>query len=155
VPVAQLSTSRIRNPPMPMLAMPPPDRPLASSMLPRSPGVQRISLLSDAEQNERRLEPMSCASGRTLGSRQYMRIPGRLVLVAAIPMALIGGTAVSPAPTLFSGDAPIAFEIKAPFTDLIADGRDTEDYSVTGTVSSGDGQNRAGDNVKVALRGHT
>jgi len=86
-----------------------------------------------------------------------MRIPGGLVLVAAIPMALTGRTSVSRAPTLFSGDAPIAFEIKAPFTDLIAVGRETEDYSVTGTVSSGSGggQDGAGDNVKVALRGHT
>lgn len=86
-----------------------------------------------------------------------MRVLARLVVVAAIPIVLAGRTIVPSAPTLFSTETPVAFEVKAPFADLIAAGRETEDYSVDGVVSSGgdSSRNAAGDSVKVALRGHT
>jgi hypothetical protein len=86
-----------------------------------------------------------------------MSMTARLLLAAAIPIVLAGRTSVPAGPALFSADTPLAFEIKAPFTDLIAAGRETEDYSVEGTVSyRGDGEQRtASHNVKVALRGHT
>src|SRR5262245_4979898 len=86
-----------------------------------------------------------------------MRIPGRLLLVAAIPIVLAGRTVVPSPPTLFSTDTPLAFEIKAPFTDLITAGREAEDYSVAGTLSFGSDNSRKTppDNVKVAIRGHT
>jgi hypothetical protein len=86
-----------------------------------------------------------------------MSITARLLVAAAIPIVLSGRTLVPATPALFSADTPLAFEIKAPFTDLIAAGRETEDYSVEGTVSyGGDGARRAaGQTVKVALRGHT
>src|SRR5262245_10331399 len=86
-----------------------------------------------------------------------MRITARLVMVAAIPIVLAGRTLAPAAPALFSADTPLSFEIKAPFNDLLAAGRETEDYNVEGTLSSGgDGAPRAaGQNIKVALRGHT
>src|SRR5262245_99636 len=86
-----------------------------------------------------------------------MRNTARLVLVAAIPIVLAGRTLVLAPPALFSADTPLTFEIKAPFTDLIAAGRETDEYSVAGTVShGGDGaRGAATENVKVALRGHT
>src|SRR5262245_2851806 len=86
-----------------------------------------------------------------------MRNTARLVLVAAIPIVLAGRTLVLAPPALFSADTPLTFEIKAPFTDLIAAGRETDEYSVAGTVSHGGegGQGPATENAKVALRGHT
>src|SRR5262245_26737923 len=86
-----------------------------------------------------------------------MSITARLLVTAAIPIVLAGRTLSPATPALFAADTPLAFEIKAPFTDLIAAGRETEDYSVEGTVSyGGDGTRRVtGENVKVALRGHT
>ena len=85
-----------------------------------------------------------------------MSISARLLLAAALPSALAGRTSAPATPTLFSAATPLAFELKAPFTDLIAAGRETEDYSVEGTVSyDSDGGRRATHNVKVELRGHT
>jgi hypothetical protein len=84
-----------------------------------------------------------------------MRIAARLVLLAALPIVLAGRTVVPP-PSLFSADIPLTFAIKAPFSDLIAAGRETEDYSVTASVSHDGGARGAeADNAKVALRGHT
>jgi hypothetical protein len=85
-----------------------------------------------------------------------MSITARLVLVAALPIVLAGRTVVPSKASLFSADTPLAFEIKAPFTDLIAAGRETEDYSVTATVSHADDARGAStDNARVALRGNT
>src|SRR6185295_11491272 len=70
VPVAQLSTSRIKKPPIPRPAMPPPDRPRLSSMLPRSPGVQRISLLPVSRARTAPPLRLSRSSGHSLGSLQ-------------------------------------------------------------------------------------
>src|SRR5262245_38431554 len=86
-----------------------------------------------------------------------MRNTARLVLVAAIPIVLEGRTLVPSEPALFSAHAPLTLGIKAPFTELITAGRETEEYSVTGTVSYEGAASRdaASDRVKVALRGYT
>src|SRR4051812_41869953 len=59
---------------------------------------------------------------------------------------------------VFSGNQPIELTIRAPLSDLIAQGREISDYSVAGVVSYKDpasGSERQLDGVEIGVRGHT
>src|SRR5262245_40655008 len=81
----------------------------------------------------------------------------RFLGAVLLPIALAGAAAAPSPPALFSSDEPIAFQLKAPFTDLIDNGREIEDYGVVGTLVPGTepGLGTPIENVKISLRGHT
>ena len=87
-----------------------------------------------------------------------MDMPRRAMIVAVIPLALaIGAPAVS-TPALFSSSSLVTLQLKAPFAELIAAGRQSDDHSVVATLSQTNESGGTGatiENVRISLRGHT
>ena len=79
------------------------------------------------------------------------------VWLVLLPITPAGPAAAPSVPALFSSYEPITLQLKAPFSELIDSRRDTDDYSVVGTLSGGgeSGPHTPIENVKISLRGHT
>jgi hypothetical protein len=87
-----------------------------------------------------------------------MKMPWRYVVVVGLAAFTVARPSAAPStPELFSSYEPLALQLKAPLDELIDDGRNTETYSVVGTLSIGSDTSRSRpiENVKVSLRGHT
>jgi hypothetical protein len=86
-----------------------------------------------------------------------MKMPWRYVVVSLVAVTVARASAAPSTSGLFSSYEPIALQLTAPLDELIDNGRDTETYSVVGTLSIGSdaGRSKPIENVKVSLRGHT
>src|SRR5262245_59036240 len=79
----------------------------------------------------------------------------RHVWVALFPIVLAIPAAAPATRVLFSSYEPISLQLKAPFTELIDAGRESDDYSVAGTLLEDESGQRKPIDVKISLRGHT
>ena len=83
-------------------------------------------------------------------------MPWRRVVVSLVAAAMAPLSAAPSTPALFSSYEPLALQLKAPLDELFDNRRNTETYSVVGTLSIGsDAGRKPIENVKVSLRGHT
>jgi hypothetical protein len=86
-----------------------------------------------------------------------MKMPWRSVVVGLVALTVTRPSAAPSTLDIFSSDEPLALQLKAPLDELFDNGRDTETYSVVGSISTGShtGRSKPIENVKVSLRGHT
>jgi hypothetical protein len=69
---------------------------------------------------------------------------------------LLLAVAASTSPTLFSASEPVRFQLTAPFNELFEHARTDDSYTVTGTLTVGDGDHPTTvDGLTIALRGNT
>src|SRR6188508_413321 len=78
-----------------------------------------------------------------------------LLLTTSSPPAPLQDAGGGPVPPVFSSYSVLAVTIEAPFAELIENGRQREEYAVTGVLKLSDGGSTAFENVRITTRGHT
>ena len=81
-----------------------------------------------------------------------MKMPWRSVVVGLVALTVTRPSAAPSTLDIFSSDEPLALQLKAPLDELFDNGRDTETYSVVGSISTGShtGRSKPIENVKVS-----
>lgn len=78
-----------------------------------------------------------------------------LLLTTPSPPAPLQDAGGGPVPAVFSSYSVLAATIEAPFAELIENGRQREEYTVTGVLKLTDGGSTTFENVRITTRGHT
>ena len=79
-----------------------------------------------------------------------------LLLTTPTPPAHYQDGGSGTVPAVFSSYSVLTATIEAPFAELIENGRERQDYSVTGVLKLSDGHGSTTvDNIRITTRGHT